>query len=228
MKIDKTRFLLLTSSLAATATVFAVSTTACNTTTTSTETPDSSTTTPDSGTSDSGGNTSDGGAECLGATSAAPVCFVEGGGTTDAGTDDAGTDDAGTDAGTAATGAKCVTECEQAKGLFKSDIAKAISACVDSKVQDPTVEGACFTPVEGCIAETLPKACADDTATDFCTQTLQACGGGDDAGGDAGITAAQCKTYASALTDEARTRLSSCVAESGCDTCFALVTSGAL
>jgi hypothetical protein len=224
MKIDKSRFLLLTTSLAATATALAVATVACNSTSTSTDNDSGPpTTTPEAGGGGDGGKTDGGGEQCLGTDGTAPMCSPtgEGGGDEDAGADDAG------DGGTAATVAKCQFECQTASSTFKTGVAVAINACLDKAVADPTVEGACAGALPGCATEAIGKACDDDTAAAFCTENLAQCGGGgDDAGTDgggaSGITQDKCVAVAKALSGEGRTSLSTCISEgNSCEGCFA-------
>lgn len=217
MKIDKSRFLLLTTSLAATATALAVATVACNSTSTSTDAGDQQpSTTPDGGgntTNSEGGTDGGGGEQCLGTDGTAPMCSPTGEG---------GGDDAGADGG--ATVAKCQFECQSAVSTFKTGVAVAINSCLDKAVADPTVEGACAGALPGCASEAIAQACDDPTAAEFCTTTLAQCGG-DDAGADAGagaITQDKCIAVAKALSGEGKTTLTTCITEGNdCGSCFA-------
>ena len=201
MKIDKTRFLLLTTSIAATAAAAIVSTTGCSSTTTKTDAGSSSGSTPtDSGTTDEDATTTDGGTDtdatadggaCLANTGAAPMCGPAG---------------EGEDAGGFA---KCATECDTVSANFKTDVAKSISDCMDLA---PTCEGA----AEGCVAKAIAKACDDPDAVTFCTAAVASC---TDAG--ATITQADCETLVRGMSVQGRTDLQSCVDESLCSVaCF--------
>lgn len=218
MQIDKSRFLFLTSSLAATAAAVVVSTSACGTTTTATDT-DAGTDDPTADDSGTDGGSSDGSAgdgssstdasdaavACLGTDGTAPFC---------------GPEIEGVDGGPPA---KCQFECSNVSKIFKTGVAVEISACLDKDVPDPTVEGACFAGVAPCVEGALAKACEDDTAAAYCTTLLAGCG-------DAAPVPSQadCIGVVSALSAAGKTSLSDCTAEGGCGGCFDSVAAGTL
>lgn len=212
MKIDKSRFLLLTTTLAATtAGAVAVTTTACNITNTTDTDAGSATPGADAGndkdSSSDGSTSADAGAACLGTTGKAPFC---------------GPEVEGTDAGVPA---KCAFECSSVSKLFKTGVAAAISSCLDTRVSDPTVEGACYDELTPCVEGALAGACDDSTAATYCTTTLQACG-------DAGTVPSQadCVRVVKALSADGRTALTNCTVESAgdCGACFDALKTGGL
>jgi hypothetical protein len=217
MKIDKRRFLLLTSAIATTATVAIVSTTACNTVQTDTDTtnnPRLDGGDPDGAGYDDDADT-DGGPTCLGDRGAAPVCEPP----------DDGEMDGGADAGDggAAVSAKCPYECTSASQLFKSEVATAISGCIDKAVPDPTVEGACDEALTPCVDEVLGNACDDETAAEYCTTTLKNC---DDAGKTP--TQTECVAAVKARSGQGKTALTQCTQDTACEECFAQAVAGPL
>ncbi len=204
MKIDKNRFLLLTTTIAATAAAaLVVSATGCNTVNTVNNdgpgngvppTDDAGPTDDDAGADDAGDH--DGGPACLGNTGAAPVC---------------GPAEEGEDAGGFA---KCAYECDKFNATFKTDIAKSINDCLDLAFDGPTFEG-CADAAPTCVETAIAQACDDTEAEPFCTTLLAGCS---DAG--ASVTQEQCTAVARALSEEGKTTLQSCVVESGCGDCF--------
>lgn len=212
MKIDKSRFLVLTTSLAAASAAALIAIPGCSTTQTSTDAGtqpandsggSGDVTTNDSGGGDTG---TDSGPTCLGDKGPAPVCFATPVGEGDGGLD---ADDAGGDAG---VDAKCAYECDRVSMYFKKDVAKAVNDCLDTA---PTCEGG----VPDCVDKALPKVCDDSTAKDFCTPLVQGC---QVDGGDAAttpLTQAACEAIAKALTTEGRTAFTVCVSDEGlgCD-----------
>jgi len=211
MKIDKSRFLLLTTTLAATATALVVAT-ACNTTSTSTDNDGGTPVNPDSGNSTDAAGNSEGGGDgggdagaCLGTDQTAPFC---------------GPEVEGMDSGVPA---KCTTECDSVSALFKGGVAAEISACLD-KLPDPTQEGACNTGLPGCVTDAVAKACDDPTAAEFCATTC----GADSGVEDAGFTQRECEAVAKALSTQGRETFTNCAAESGCGFCFDLASKGQL
>jgi len=204
VNIDKNRFLLLTSTLAATSLAIAATQVACQTTTTETTKTDASTPTADSGPPTEGidldGGTRDAAPTCLGDEGAPPLCGPVGEGLADAG-----------DGGTSA----CPYECSQFGTAFKPAVARALSACLDRQLQLPTTEG-CGAATVPCATEVLAQACDDPTAATFCTTWLASC---DDAG--ANPSQSECVTLVRATTAAARTQLTTCTTEgTGCGACL--------
>jgi hypothetical protein len=218
MKIDKTRFILLTSTLAASAAVAVVSTSGCTSTATQT---DGGTQTTDSGTdgttSDSSTDSGDSGGQCLDDTGNAPFCGPTGeGGDPDAGDDagDGGTADAGPNSPT------CRYECNQASENLKKGVANAVNDCLNKDKDEAT----CIERTKACVAEGLAKACDDATAKTYCTSLVAQCkgdAGEDDAGDDAGsstqtpFTQQACEALVKALSAKGRENFTSCVTEGG-------------
>ncbi len=208
MKVDKTRFLLLTGALAA-ATVVGVGTTSgCTTTSTSTD----GGTTGDSGPgTDSGGDdgsTGDSGA-CLGDTASTPAPDAEGGGGIDC----------------SANG--CDLQCASASANFRAGVAEEIQKCLlKLSACEDNAAG-----INGCIEDAVGKACTDSSATTFCTPLVTACGGGGEGGADASTAdggASQtvfdqnnCEALATALSADGRTALKTCVDEGIAGNCTA-------
>lgn len=210
MKIDKNRFLLLTTTIAATAAAaLVVSATGCNTVNTvNNDGPGNGDPAPDdagSGDDDASAaddaGDADGGPACLGNTGAAPVC---------------GPVEEGEDAGGVA---KCSYECDKFNATFTTEVAKAINDCLDLAFDGPTFEG-CTDAAPTCVETALAEACDDAEAAPFCTTLLAGCS---DAG--ASVTQEQCTAVARALSGEGKATLESCVVESGCGDCFDLLKS---
>ncbi len=200
MKIDRTRFLLLTTTLAA-ATAAALATNTGCTSTSDTDAgvsdSDSGAGTGDGGTSaDTGSKTdtdaSDGAAACLGGADGTFACGPVGEG-----------DDAGV--------VKCQTQCEAAVAKFKSGVAKDINDCLNSS---PACEGADVT----CTNQAIALACPDTTATTFCTGLAPKC-----ADASSGFTQTTCAEVVSALSQPGRTIFTTCVDEGNdCGVCLNL------
>jgi hypothetical protein len=218
MKIDKTRFLFLTTTLAASAAAaMMVTSSGCSSTATNTD--GGATPTTDSGTDSSSDSSTDAGPACLGDNGNAPYCGPAGeGGDPDAG------DDAGEDAGGTADGGNapvCPYECRSAVDSFKKGVATAINDCLNKGAAN-----ACETSLKTCVEQALPKACDDATAKTFCEGLVAKCsgdagnGGGDDAGdaGDAGastgtLTQQKCESFVKALNAKGRENFTSCMTE---------------
>ncbi len=197
MKIDKNRFLLLTTALAATTTAVVLGATGCeiNTTTANAGAGDSGSFPPidasssvlDATASDAA-DAADAGV-CLGNTGAAPLC---------------GPADEDADA---AAFAQCSDECTFATQNFKTEVASAISKCLDRSLLDASAEG-CIGSAESCVRESVGKACDDPEAASFCTTFLSGC---NDAG--AVPTQAQCVAVVRAMNAQGKTALSTCTEE---------------
>jgi hypothetical protein len=211
MKIDKNRFLFLTTSLAATAAAaLVVTTSACNTTTTDTDAGNNNPPQNDAGSNEDEGGTNGGDPDasepgsCLGSEERPPFCSPE---------------VEGVDSGVTA---KCGNECIMAANIFKPAVAEDINKCLNT-VPDPTEEGACYEKLAPCIADSIAKACDDQAATEFCSAVLATC---DEAG--AVPTQAECEAVARAMTSPAREAFTTCTVEGGCEVCFDQVKNGTL
>ncbi len=208
MKIDKSKFLVLTSVLAAGTAAAAMSTGACTTTTNNpTDGGTSSVDGSSGGTDGSSGGTDgssgggdgatdggDDGSACLGDDKVLnPSCssFLE----------------AGTDAG-----GSCLTSldgqdaCTSFQANLRNGVAREAVNCL--KIA-PTCE-ALPDPVGGCLDQAAAKACPDTAVDALCTAELAKCTAG-------AITKADCVKYMTALTPAARTKFTTnCADEVGC------------
>lgn len=197
MKVDRARFLLLTTALSA-GTAVGVMGMGCSVTSTASDggTPatddaatgtDSSTT--DSSTTDGGG---DGGA-CLANEGLAPTC--EG------------------------ASLSCAATCAGFLPNYKNAVGRAIVECI---LALPTCEGA-TVEVANCVQKALGKACADPTAKTFCDPLVVSCGGAD-GGADAGasrLPQSECEDIATGLNATGRAALTSCITEGTVGYCTA-------
>jgi hypothetical protein len=208
MKIDRSRFLMLTGALSAATALGAAAIGGCSSSST-TVAPDASVPPTDSGvTTDGGGTTdaSDAGTDsgaCLGDTAPA-----------DAG--DAG--DGGLDC-TAAADTACQAGCEAALANLRAGIAFAAADCI---LKLPSCEGAATDVIGACIEAAAGKACADSTAATYCQDVFAACtdaGAPVDAGDAGGFTQADCEKAAVALNQTGRDTFMSCMVESGGSGC---------
>ncbi len=200
MKIDRTRFLLLSTSLAAATAAAVLSTTGCQNTTTDTDA--GTTAENDSGTtptSDSGATSDDAGdaaAACLGNDPAkGPYCGPSGeGGDPDAGEADAG------------PAPKCPAGCSSFSNYFKSEVAKGLNDCLEAA---PTCEGL----ESSCVDKVLAQACTDQGAVDFCTGLAATCGdaGAGDSDGGTAFSQESCLKVANGLSDNGKTFVTSCI-----------------
>lgn len=197
MKVDRTKFLLLTGALSAATAVGAATQSGC--TTTSATTDGGTTRATDSGT-DSTTEGGDGGA-CLGDT------VTEGG--------DAGPLDC--------SKSTCPTDCTNVQNAYKPGVAQAAVQCI---LALPTCESG-SAALTSCATDALDNACDDATADALCTKLVAGCtsGGGDagDAGGDASTSDAgtsstmfdqkSCVNLVRSLASDARTNFVTCVTE---------------
>ncbi len=209
MKLDRTRFLMLTTALSG-----AIA--ACAVTSTNNTVPggggggndsgggSDGTTTGDGATSqDSGKDTStnpDGASDaaiCDDSVGTAGACasYADGG---------AGPTDGG-DAGNA-----CLTSllCDDVLADLKPKVAQKTIECVFAL---PTCESG--AGIDVCIATALAGACPDATGKAACDQIASVCG---DAGVDAGVSQADCQKYTAGLTAAGRTKFVACMTESAC------------
>ncbi len=208
MQIDRSKFLLLTTSLSAgVALVASVAGGAgCSSTNATADAgaTDATTGVPDSGgeldssTSDGAADGGDGGA-CLGDVGS-PTCEL------------------GADAGDG--GPVCQMSCVAALTNLRPAIADQAGKCL---LDLPTCEGG-GADVEACFSQAIAKACPAADAPAFCDRLASICidAGAPDAGAEA---TSKCGAIASALNATGRSTLETCVIESGCfntfDTCVA-------
>jgi hypothetical protein len=193
MKVDRTKFLLLTGALSAATTVALMSTSGCTTTSATT---DGGATQP---TGDSGpdSTTEDGGA-CLGDS------VVEGG--------DAASYDC--------SQSTCATDCTNVQGAYRAGIAQDAVQCI---LALPTCESGGAEArkcAEDALAKACDDAAATSLCTKLvadCTAPSDAGYDADastaDAGSGAAFDQASCVALVRALSDEARTTFTSCVTE---------------
>jgi hypothetical protein len=207
MKIDKTRFILLTTTLAASTTAALVACTVNSTNTTTNTGTDAGQATSSSGSSGQGsssggtssGGTSSGGTTCLGDTGDKAACG-----------NDAGVYD---DGGLAA---KCPVQCESHNDWFKTAVAKSIHDCLEVL---PSAE-ACDTSAPDCANKAIDQACDDTTAAEWCTNNVKCPGGVGvaDAGGYGGggdDPQAACVKIVRALSARGRETLKACFETAG-------------
>lgn len=210
MKVNRTRFLLLTAALAGGASL-AASGTGCtvNNTTTNGDggTQDGSaggdssvgdSSTGDSSTGDS--STSDSAADvatCDDTTGAVPDC---------AAIADAGVSDGGS---SCTQNAAFPAVCAAWKANLKNKVAANAINCA---IALPSCESG--TGLDTCLSTALNSSCADPSADAVCMSIASTCS---DAGAlDAGISAMQCDTYVSGLNGAGRTALQTCFTEGMC------------
>ena len=195
MKVDKTRFLFLTSAI--TAAIGAAS--GCALVSTSGGNADGGTTpTPDGATTGDGGSTSDASPEAATTSDAS-----------DSGAACLGESDAGS-GNCSALGNGCALQCTDIVTRFKGDIALQAIDCV-SKL--PTCEAA-ELDIIACVDKSLANACTDPTATTFCTPLVTACN-------SPALTQAACEQVATGLTAGGRTTFTDCITEGGASSCTA-------
>lgn len=105
--------------------------------------------------------------------------------------------------------AKCADECDTASTAFSSDIALAISDCIDDAIgtQTPTPT-LCEQTAAPCVALATANACENDTAA-FCDGVLAKCS--DDAGTGNVITRADCHQYFKGATTQGKQLLLDCL-----------------
>src|SRR4051812_2384344 len=160
MKVDRTKFLLLTGALSAATTVALVSTSGCTTTSATT---DGGATQPPADDSGPDSTTEDGGA-CLGDS------VVEGG--------DAGSYDC--------SQSSCATDCTNVQNAYRSAVGQDAVQCI---LALPTCESG-GAAARKCAEDALAKACDDPAATTLCTKLVADCAAPSDAGYDADASTA--------------------------------------
>ncbi len=194
MKVDRTRFLLLTGTIS-TATALAMAGASGCTVVSKSDGSDASTT---PATTDDGGSTT-------------PSANDGGGAKGDAGTTSdclgSGGDDGGALDCSALAANGCDIACEGYATNFKPEVAKAIADCL---LLLPSCEGD-FDAMQACTTAALAKACDDATAKTFCAPIASACGKND--GGAADIDSSTCEALAKGLSTEGRGSFLSCVDE---------------
>ena len=191
MKVDRARFLLLTTALSA-ATAVAMSATGCTIKSDAADAgPSTNTPTGDGGSDTDGGadaaadgyasdsSTEDGGA-CLDDTGLAPTC--EGANTS------------------------CTATCEHYLTTFKKGVARAITGCI---IALPSCEGGSLE-ITNCVQNALAQACPDPTAEGFCEPLATTCNGD---GSATTFSKSDCTDVATGLSQAGRTQLADCVQE---------------
>jgi hypothetical protein len=188
MKVDRTKFLLLTGAISA-----AVACTVNSTTNNDgTNNPPAPPPADDGGTdsaTDGGGDAAGDGGACLGDTT----------------TGDGGILTCGA--------ASCPTTCTTVANEYRPGVAEATIECL---LALPTCEGGGTPDTHACADKALAKACDDTDATTTCAKLVAACSAdAGDASADGGATFDQtsCQTLVRGLTASARTSFISCVTE---------------
>ena len=187
MKVDRSRFLLLTTALAA-ASAVGVMATGCTVnstdkgTTTPTPTPGVDGSVPDSGT-DAYTNPDGGeGGACL--------------------------DDSGGAASCSGVSTSCAATCAPYLANYKSGVARDIISCLTTL---PTCEGTdAEAQISNCVQLALAKSCEDLTATEFCAPMAESCG---IAGANASTELEACVGVAKGLNATGRAVFTQCVTE---------------
>lgn len=104
--------------------------------------------------------------------------------------------------------AKCAKECDVASTAFTSDVALAISDCIDEAIgTDTPTPDACEKAAGPCVAAATAAACENDT-TEFCNGVLAKCS---DAGSGNVITKADCTQYFKGATTAGKQLLLDCL-----------------
>ena len=202
MKIDRSRFLFLTGTLAAASAVaLAASAAGCSkadpaTTDDAATSPDGSAST-DAGTTDASdaSSASDGDAAACLANGAQPLdCDVNA--------------DGGPPCGT--------VKCQSAARYFKTDVAAKVLDCLDMA---PTCEGP--SVAVPCVMEAVAAACDDPTAAPYCASLAVGCADAGDAGA---ISQAECVSVVSGMSAAGRTLLTDCVTNAqDCELCLSTI-----
>lgn len=183
MKVDRSRFLLLTTALAA-ASAVGVMATGCTVTST------------DKGTTPTpavDGSVADTGTDAY---------------TTDGGDGAACLDDTGGAASCSGISTSCAAACEPYLANYKSGVARDIISCLNSL---PTCEGTqAEVQIANCVKLALAKTCDDASATAFCAPMAESCGAD---GGTVGLEQAECVGVAKGLNATGRAAFTTCVTE---------------
>jgi hypothetical protein len=111
-------------------------------------------------------------------------------------------------------GAQCNYQCQAAARHFKNQVAVKAAACIDQNMNiAPTCEGG----EPACVEAATAAACTDPAAAPFCAGFLASCA---DAGDGGTITQAECLSIANGLSGGGRDYLTTCVASSDCRFCL--------
>ena len=199
MKVDRNRFLMLTTALAA-ATAVGAMVTGCTVTSTDKGTPpitDCKNASCDAGNDAYVSEAGDGGdaSACLTDDGVAPTCE-------------------GLDV-------SCQAACAGYLANYKKGVARDITACL---LKLPTCEGA-STEIASCVQGALGRACDDPSTTSFCTPFVMSCGGDGGDGGPQSLDLGECKDVATGLNSAGRAAFTSCVTEGTAGYCIASPTS---
>lgn len=201
MQINRSRFLLMTSAIAAATGAAMVTGGGCSSTASDPGPGDASAQDADPGQDSGAGTPVDAGADsgsCLGDDGDPPNCD-------------------------SLTATGCSSVCATYANRYKNAIARDVHACLMTL---PTCEGNAMERA-ACVDAALGKACADPSAEAFCAPLVAACQGdaGADAGSDAGTDAGSdagppptfsqsgCETLVRGLTATGRRQFTSCVTE---------------
>jgi hypothetical protein len=209
MKLDRTRFLMLTTAISGAIAACTVGACSVNSTTNNGPGGGDGSTGDDGATGNDGSTTHDGSGEastndggneattCDDSVGSAGACadYADGG---------TGPADAGDG------GSVCLSSafCDSTLANLKPKVAQAAIACV---VALPTCESG--AGIDTCVETALAGACADTTGKAACDQIASVCG---DAGADAGVSPADCQKYTAGLTAAGRTAFVACMTESAC------------
>lgn len=114
------------------------------------------------------------------------------------------------------TPAKCASECDTASTAFGSDIAYAISACIDDYLtdlgQDPSPTN-CEAAAAPCVALATAASCTNDVE-DYCNGIVTQC---PDKGTANKITKAECVQYMQGATIQGKQLLLDCIHDEASD-----------
>ncbi len=204
MQIDRSKFLLLTTTISAALVAGVAGGAGCS----------STNATADAGAADANNSVIDSGGEVDSSTSDGAVDGGDGGACL--GDIGAPTCELGADAGDG--GAACQTNCIAALTYLRPAVADQAGKCL---LGLPTCEGGA-ADVAACFDDAIEKACPEPDAPAFCARVASNCidAGASDAGAD---VTSKCAAIASALSATGRSTLETCVTESGCinsfDTC---------
>jgi hypothetical protein len=197
MKVDRSRFLLLTGALSAATLVVGMGT-GCSVKSAAT---DAGAATPDDGGTTDSASTVDAGGDATPTADAAPACLGD--------TAPATGPDAGDGGDCASTG--CTTTCVALAANYRAGVAKAIGECLLTLPM-------CESDTTPCVDAALGKACPDPAAATICAPLVSACAS---AVGDAGPVLSQstCETVINGLNPTGRATFTSCITEGAAGNC---------
>ncbi len=117
-------------------------------------------------------------------------------------------------------GAMCNYQCQGVVRHFKNQVAVKASACIDQNMNiSPTCEGG----APACVEAATAAACADPAAVPFCAGFVASCA---DAGDSGTVSQADCLSLANGLSEGGRTYLTTCLGNgSDCRSCVDLLKS---